>query len=186
MIAITTLLAHLTQTEVTEICLRAGARPAARRDGALRDIDGEPVSADDLLRILFGAGGSRYVEALGQRPAQWRTRVEGVGAVNVSARMNGDVLEARFALRDPITGAAAPPPTPPPQRSRAPSIPPGKSKPSRASFRPLVDAEPAPTSSPTRRSRTGRAVRPSQATPPASPQALAAAPRDPPRRRRAS
>ncbi len=140
MMAITTFLAHLMRPDVTELCLTAGQKPAARRGGELQEIDAEPVSADDLLRMLFSAGGSRYVESLGPKPALWRTRIEGVGAVNVSAAMNGDVLEAHFALRDAAAAGAAPAPAQSPAsplpKPRAPSIPPPKKGAARASVRP--------------------------------------------------
>jgi len=161
MIAISTFLAHLARPDVTEVCLTAGQKPTARRGNALVDLDAEPLSADDLLRILFSAGGSRYVESLGARPAQWRTRVEGVGAVNVSAAMNGDVIEARFALRDAPSGLPPAPPAPP-LRSRTPSIPPTKTKSPRASSaRPPPLPEGAPSS---RRKASVRNLRPERVT----------------------
>jgi twitching motility protein PilT len=116
MIALKSLLSSLSRPDVAEVVLRGGKRPVARVGSATEELDGQALTGDDLLQILFSAGGSRYVESLGDRPAQWRTRVEGVGAVVVSAAMIGDVIEARFALRDAPPQAAS--------RQRAPSIPP--------------------------------------------------------------
>src|SRR5262245_34056155 len=119
MIAISTLLQHLGRAEVSEVCLVTGERPAARVGASIRDSGDEVVSSDDLLQALFSTGGSRYVDSLGEKPAQWRTRVEGVGAVNVSATMTGDVIEARFALRDPPASATKSVPPPHSARARA-------------------------------------------------------------------
>ncbi len=148
MIAISALLAPLTRTDVSEIRLVSGKRPAMRLGGGARleEMPGEAISADVLLRILFGAGGSRYVESLGPKPAQWRTRIEGVGAVVVNATQRGDAIEAWFALRDGppgpsprVTPPVAPRPTPPPPPRAAP-----RSPASAASFRALPPAAPTP------------------------------------------
>ena len=125
MIALKSLLSPLTRPDVAEVVLRGGKRPVARVGSANEEIDGHALTGDDLLQILFSAGGSRHVETLGDKPAQWRTRVEGVGAVVVSAAMHGDVIEARFALRDAVPAATPPPPG---NRQRASSIPPARGR----------------------------------------------------------
>lgn len=94
------LLTQLGRAEVSEVVLRSGQPPALRVDGQLSEADPASVSTDDLVTLLFSAGGSRYVETLGPKPTQWRTRVEGVGAVVVTATQEGEALEARFMLRD--------------------------------------------------------------------------------------
>jgi twitching motility protein PilT len=179
MIAITTLLTRLTRPDVTEVCLTAGQKPTARQGSAIVEIDAELLSADDLLRILFSTGGSRYVESLGARPAQWRTRVEGVGAVNVSAAMNGDIIEARFALRDAPALVPVPvqPPAPPPlaPRSRASTIPPARPRPARASVRPAAGALATPEARRTKPDQ--RIVRPRSAPPEPPPSSAAPTPR---------
>jgi twitching motility protein PilT len=160
MIAVATLLQILNRADVTEVCLTSGQRPVARQGQRAQEIGAEPLTSDDLLQILFSAGGSRYVDSLGQKPAQWRTRIEGV-AVQVSAAMNGDVIEARFALKDAAVPAAAvpaaappPPPPPPPPRQRLPSSPSGKAGP-RSSRNRVGDAAPS-----SRRSKAARSPRP--------------------------
>ena len=120
MIALRSLLSHLTRAEVGEIVLESGRPPSARVEGALDVIDAHVISADELVQLLFGAGGSRYIESLGPKPTQWRTRVEGVGVVVVSATQRGEVIEARFVTRDTVPAAPAP------GKARAPSIPPAK------------------------------------------------------------
>lgn len=120
MIALRSLLSHLTRAEVGEIVLESGRPPSARVEGALDRIDAHVISADELVQLLFGAGGSRYIESLGPKPTQWRTRVEGVGVVVVSATQRGEVIEARFVTRNTV------PTTPAQGKARAPSIPPAK------------------------------------------------------------
>ena len=123
MISLKSLLAHLSRADVSEVVLQSGRRPAARIDGALDELDGQPVSPDELVQILFSAGGSRYVESLGAKPTQWRTRVEGVGAVVVTATQRGDLIEAHFMMRDTVpnaTAQAAPP------KARGASAPPAR------------------------------------------------------------
>src|SRR4051812_47474496 len=99
MIVLKSLLAHLGRPEVSEVVVQTGKTPAARVDGALDDVGEQPISNDDLVQVLFSAGGSRYVESLGAKPTQWRTRVEGVGAVVVTATQRGEIIEAHFMMR---------------------------------------------------------------------------------------
>jgi twitching motility protein PilT len=125
MIALKTLLAQLGRPEVAEVVVQSGRAPTARVDGADEHTFDQPVSGDDLVALLFSAGGSRYVESLSVKPTQWRTRVEGVGAVTVTATQRGDVVEARFALRDaPAPGAAPARRAPSVAPARAPSVAP--------------------------------------------------------------
>jgi twitching motility protein PilT len=122
MIAVKTLLAPLGRPEVTEVVLRTGKPPTARAGSGTEEVDGRALSGDDVVQLLFSAGGSRYVESLGSKPTQWRTRVEGVGPVTVSATMSHDVIEARFALQTPLAKprAASVPPARAPKSVRAP------------------------------------------------------------------
>jgi twitching motility protein PilT len=108
MIALKPLLSHLMRPGVAEVSIQTGKRPAARVGGALEDVDQQVLSGDDVLQILFGTGGSRHVDALGSKPTQWRSRVEGVGAIVVSATQQGDVVLARITLRDPPAAPPAP------------------------------------------------------------------------------
>jgi twitching motility protein PilT len=162
MIPVKNFLSALARAEVAEVCLEAGKKPVARVGGATEIVADEVVSPDDLLQILFQTGGSRYVDTLADKPAQWRTRVEGVGAVVVSAAMRGDAIEARFALKDaPVDarglrpdkpGYAPDPPaaTPAPPAARAPEPKPAN----KASRGPRSARGGAPSS---RRARGGKA-----------------------------
>jgi twitching motility protein PilT len=125
MIALKSLLSSLQRPEVAEVVLRGGRRPLVRVGGASEEIDAQAISGDDILAALFSSGGSRHLETLADKPAQWRTRIDGVGAVVISAAMHGDVIEARFALRDPLPQVT---PAPQAQRGRASSIPPARAR----------------------------------------------------------
>ena len=96
-------------------------------------IDGVVYTADDVLQILFEAGGSRHVDNLGVKPLHWTTRLEGVGLLDVTATMRGALVQARFTLRQaketsltpmPMPAQAPPPPpprdAPPPREALAP------------------------------------------------------------------
>jgi twitching motility protein PilT len=159
MIAISTLLAPLSRPDVAEVCLATGKRPALRfTRGGVEEMAVDPLSGDDMLRILFGTGGSRHVESLGTRPAQWRTRVEGVGMVGVSASQHDETIEARFVLRDTIRssntsgpmGAVTAPSGPMPAVA-APSAPPPRLAPRSVRPRTIEDGVPS--------SRRGKAPR---------------------------
>src|SRR5829696_8242073 len=99
MIAVKALLVHLTRPEVTEIVLVSESHPCARIDGEDEPVEPTVLSTDDILQVLFNAGGSRHVDYLGPKPSQWTTRVEGVGPIAISAVMLGEVVQARFCLR---------------------------------------------------------------------------------------
>src|SRR4051812_11707094 len=94
------LLANLNRAEVSELVLLSGARAAIRVGSANRDLDDHAWSSDEILQVLVAAGGSRHVDELGPKLSQWRTRVEGVGTVNVSAYQRANRLEARFSARE--------------------------------------------------------------------------------------
>ena len=108
MIAIKALLAHLSRPNVSEITLRSNCRPTAQVDGDFREIDFRVLSSDDLLQVFFAAGGSRYVEGMGDKPVQWRTRIEGTGTVVNTAFARGNHMEAHIAVRDTQPEASAP------------------------------------------------------------------------------
>ncbi|MFT3770026.1 MAG: PilT/PilU family type 4a pilus ATPase [Minicystis sp.] len=159
MIVLKTLLSQLGRPEVSEVVLQAGKMPTLRVDGEVEEAGDHPVSGDDLVQLLFSTGGSRYVESLSAKPTQWRTRIDGVGAVNVSATQRGDVIEARFSLRD-----APPAPAPTPTKARSPSVPPKGPKTGRP---PRGDAAPGSSRGgpPSRKKHASRAPEPIQETP---------------------
>jgi twitching motility protein PilT len=106
MIPLKTIYQHLARPEVTEVAMVSGRHPFARVGASLEVLDTDVVSSDDILQLLFNAGGSRYVDSLGPKAMQWATRADGVGAVLVAALMKGDTVQARFTLRNRDASAA--------------------------------------------------------------------------------
>jgi twitching motility protein PilT len=84
---------------ITEITLVSGQSAYCNGSDAPRPLDAAVHATDDILQILFEAGGSRHVDTLGARPSHWTARIEGVGVIDVTATMHGEFVQARFALR---------------------------------------------------------------------------------------
>ena len=61
-------------------------------------VDEVAPTSDQILQMLVAVGGSRYVDALGPKPVQWTTRLEGVGAIAIAAVMREDKVQARFVV----------------------------------------------------------------------------------------
>jgi twitching motility protein PilT len=97
------MLRHLGRPEVSEFAIATGRLPCVKVSGAYQPVDDSAPSSEVILEMLVGAGGSRYVDALGEKPVQWTTRVEGVGTVTVGAVLRGDKVQARFIVskKDP-------------------------------------------------------------------------------------
>ena len=114
------MLRHLAKTEVSEFAIVSDRLPCIKVSGQFQPVDDAAPSTDVILQMLVGVGGSRYVDALGPKPVQWSTRLEGVGTIAVSAMMRDDIVQARFLVqrRDdrplPPPQVAPPPPPPPP------------------------------------------------------------------------
>jgi twitching motility protein PilT len=109
MSALKSWLFHLARPEVTELALVSQRNPCARVEGEYEAIDSAVLSTDEILQILFNTGGSRHVDALGPKPTHWTARVEGVGPIAVAAVMLGEMVHARFSLRQRDTQAPAAP-----------------------------------------------------------------------------
>jgi Tfp pilus assembly pilus retraction ATPase PilT len=93
------LLRHLLRPEVFEIAVASGRLPCVRIDGGFEAIAEEPLESDAIIALLFAAGGSRYVDDLGETPTSWKFRAEGVGQLNVGAIARPDgTVQARFVL----------------------------------------------------------------------------------------
>ncbi len=104
------LLKNLGRPEVLEFGLVTNRLPSVNIGGKFEPVDDEAPSTDALLQMLVTMGGSRYVEALSDKPVQWTTRLDGVGVIAVAAIMRKDVVQARFtvARRDAPAGRAEP------------------------------------------------------------------------------
>jgi twitching motility protein PilT len=94
---------------ITEITLVSGQVAYCNGGDVPRALDAVVHATDDILQILFEAGGSRHVDTLGARPSHWTTRIDGVGGVDVTATMHGEFVQARFALR-PVKDSPTPMP----------------------------------------------------------------------------
>jgi twitching motility protein PilT len=123
------MLHELTRSDVSEFAVASDRLPCIKVGAKYEPLDEKARTTDQILEMLVAAGGSRYVEDLGERPAAWTLRLEGIGSVGVQAVMREGRVQARFVLvrkasvpAMPATKRSAPPAkksTPPP--ARAPS-----------------------------------------------------------------
>jgi twitching motility protein PilT len=109
-IALKVLLENLNRPEVTEVALASERNPCTRVGDAYEPIAAELLSTEEILQLLFAAGGSRQVDSLGPKPMQWTARIEGFSPITVTAAMRGQLVHARFTLRPRDAAASAPPP----------------------------------------------------------------------------
>lgn len=58
----------------------------------------EDLTEDGLMSALFALGGSRYLDTLATKPAQWTARAEPVGTVSISAKRIGPDVEVKLSL----------------------------------------------------------------------------------------
>lgn len=165
------LLRHLSRPDVTQLTLATGRHPQVRVGDALEPVGEGALTSDVIFQILFAAGGSRYLDALGVKPTQWSLRLGAVGQVMVTAVQNGDHVEAHFA--PPRSAVEQPPPKRTKSRTGASPL----RAPGRRISRPAVDASgprrltPAPTGA----ARAG-AAGPAQTSAPAAAQITAQGP----------
>jgi twitching motility protein PilT len=114
------LLRELTRADVVEFAVASDRLPCIRVGDKYEPIDNTARSTSAILEMLIKAGGSRHVDDLAARPAQWSTRIEGVGMVAIQAAMRGGRVQARFTL---ARRATVPPLATAARRSRPPSGP---------------------------------------------------------------
>jgi twitching motility protein PilT len=116
------MLRELTRGQVSEFAVATDRLPCVRVGDAYEPVDDVPRATDEILAMLAGMGGSRYVEELEAQPAQWTTRVEGIGSIGVSAIMRAGRVQARFTL-------VRRPSVPPPRVRGAPQVPAARAAP---------------------------------------------------------
>jgi twitching motility protein PilT len=128
------MLAHLARADVSEFAIASGRLPCIKVSGSYQPVDDVAPSSDGIVQMLVAVGGSRYVDALGTRPTQWTTRIDGVGAVAVAAVLRDEKVQARFIVAK-REDASAPRPagpraapvaggkTPSASRGKSPSVP---------------------------------------------------------------
>src|SRR5580698_2158497 len=120
--ALEQLLRELARPEVSEFAVVTERLPCVKVGDKYDPVDDNARPTEEILDMLNSIGGIRHIEHLESRPAQWTTRVEGVGLVAVQAVMRGGRVQARFTLAQPEAagsrGAAPPPPAQrPPERA---------------------------------------------------------------------
>jgi twitching motility protein PilT len=94
------MLRELSRAEVAEFAVVSDRLPCVKVGGNYEPIDDTARSTEAILEMLVAMGGSRYVEDLEEKPGQWKTRVDGIGSVSVTAMMRGGRAQARFTLAD--------------------------------------------------------------------------------------
>jgi twitching motility protein PilT len=168
------LLRHLSRQEVTLLMLATGRHAQVRVGDVLEPVGEGALTNDVIFQILFAAGGSRYLDALGVKPTQWSLRLGAVGQVMVTAVQNGEHVEAHFA---PPRRTADPAPPNPPKRTKSRTGAHPLRAPGRRISRPALDASGARrlTPAPTGAGPAG-AVGPAQTSAQATAQASAQAP----------
>ncbi len=134
------LLRELARADVAEFAVASDRLPCVKVGDTYEPVDDAARSTDAILEMLVSVGGSRHVEDLEVKPAQWTTRIEGVGVVGVHAVMRGGRVQARFNIvrRVSLSPLVAVRRSRPPFRAR-PSTPPAP---------PLPEVKPAPPSIP--------------------------------------
>ncbi len=95
---ITDLLAHLLKKEVSEFAFASGRLPCVKIGTTYEPVDDRSLTSDEVYAVLMSLGGSRYVEALTEKPTKWRARVDGVGSFLVGAVVRGERIQARVLL----------------------------------------------------------------------------------------
>ena len=114
------LLRELTRADVLEFAVASDRLPCVRVGDKYEPVDTAARSTAAILEMLVKAGGSRHVDDLAGRPAQWTAHIEGVGMVAIQATMRGDRVQARFTL---ARRASVPPLATARRRSHPPSGP---------------------------------------------------------------
>lgn len=104
------LLKNLARPEVVEFGLVTNRLPSVNIGGKFEPVDDEAPTTEAVLRMLVIMGGSRHVDSLTDKPAQWTTRLDGVGVISVAAIVRQQVVQARFtvARRDPVRAQSSP------------------------------------------------------------------------------
>jgi twitching motility protein PilT len=79
------MLRELTRPDVSEFAVASDRLPCVKAGDKYEPIDDVPRDTGAILEMLIAAGGSRHVEDLEGKTAQWIFRVEGIGAITVQA-----------------------------------------------------------------------------------------------------
>ena len=112
----------LARRGASEFAVTSGRLPCVKVNGAYEAIGQEPVPTDLILIMLVTLGGLKYVDSLSSEPSQWRTELDGVGALRVVAVRAGEVVKARIVTDSGRKQAA--PAEPPRKPGPSPEAPP--------------------------------------------------------------
>jgi twitching motility protein PilT len=96
---------YLAREDVAEFAVVSDRLPCVKVGSSFQPVDDVAPNTDQILEMLVSVGGSRYVDSLGPKPVQWTARLEGLGAVAVSALMRDEIVQARFTLGRPAREA---------------------------------------------------------------------------------
>jgi twitching motility protein PilT len=144
------LLHELARPQVSEFAVVTDRLPCVKVGDRYDPVDDTARPTDEILDMLNSLGGIRHVENLEVKPAQWTTRVDGVGVVAVQAVMRSGRVQARFTLARGEPAAPAPAaPAPPARPAPAPAI--RSVEPSASSRGPEPPTVRAPEAVPTQR-----------------------------------
>ena len=124
MIGAKALLQRLGTRGISEITLVTGQSAYSNEGLTPTVLDAVVLTTDDILQILFAAGGSRHVDTLGAKASNWTARIDGVGLIAVTATMHGESVQARFTLRASTSREPSPTPLPTPPTPLAAAGPP--------------------------------------------------------------
>jgi twitching motility protein PilT len=127
------MLQELARPGVTEFAVVSDRLPCVKVDGKYEPADDSARSTDAILAMLVSVGGSQHTGELGERPAAWTARVDGLGSVAVQAVLREGRLQARFVLVSKAAATAAPEVAAP-----APEAPPARVQASPARSAPAV------------------------------------------------
>jgi twitching motility protein PilT len=92
------LLRELGRSDVLEFAVVSDRLPCVKVGDAYEPVDDSARSTEAILDMLVAVGGSRHVEELDAKPAQWTTRIDGVGIIAVHAVMRAGRVQARFTV----------------------------------------------------------------------------------------
>jgi twitching motility protein PilT len=108
------MLRELARPDVVEFAVASDRLPCIKVGDKYEPIDDVPRSTDAILEMLVAAGGSRHIEDLEAKPAQWTMRLEGIGSLSVQAVMRSGRAQARITVVQRAE-AEAPPLAPAPR-----------------------------------------------------------------------
>jgi len=100
------MLRELARPEVSEFAVASDRLPCVKVGDKYEPIDDVPRPTAAILEMLVVAGGSRHIDDLEAKPAQWGLRLEGIGVLNVQAVIRGGRAQVRITVTQRLTPGA--------------------------------------------------------------------------------